>query len=482
MVGSLALFLLFIAIHLAAGEIRGQTPIAITGVTVIDMKTGSRVQNTSVIISDKRITATGRNLKIPKNSRIIDGRGKFLIPGLWDMHVHALRPDRFDHFFPLFIANGVTGIRDMGTTAEGFAILARLRSEIGSGMRAGPRIIAAGRILDGPKPVVPVNSIPFSGEAAARDAVTTLKRSGADFVKVYDGVSREEYFAIVDQARKLALPVAGHVPTNVSAAEASNAGQRTFEHLGNIIRSCSSLDGKTIDDRTAESMKVTTPGPSSIPARIAARSKIELATFDGSKCRALYSAFVKNKTWQVPTLATKRPLSLFDDGGFTSDRRMKYISVKELENWRPENYFFLKFRTPEFILEKKRIYLWELKLVRDMHRAGVGFLAGTDIPGAYTYPGFSLHDELELFVENGFTPLDALRSATLNPAIMLGLERDLGTVEKGKLADLVLLDADPLADIKNTTTISAVFTNGRHFSRDELDDLLEQVEAEANRR
>lgn len=452
-----------------------QTALVVRDVTLIDMVDGRSRSRMTVIVRGHRIADIGRKLKTPKDAMVIDGRGKFLIPGLWDMHVHALRPDRIDTFFPLFIANGITGIRDMGTTADGFAMLAGVRADIGSGKRIGPRIVAAGRIMDGAKPDVPANSIPFSGEKEAREQVRFLKRSGADFIKVYSGVSRAEYAAIVDEAKKLGLSVAGHVPFDLTSFEASNAGQRSFEHLGNILRSCSTLDAKTIEDRTNAAVTSKPGDMTAIPKRIAARTKIELETFDRSKCETLYSTFVKNQTYQVPTLATKRPLSLFDDGVFTNDARMKYIPRTELENWKPENSFFLKFRTPEFIVQKKRLYAKELELVREMHRAGVPFMTGTDIPGAYTYPGFSLHDELELLVENGFTPYEALQAATVDPAKFLGMDRDLGTIEKGKLADLILLEADPLKDIRNTTRIRAVVVDGKLLDRSELDRLLKEV-------
>ena len=454
----------------------------IKDITIIDMVTRQPRARVSVAVDRDRITAVGRNVKTPRSVTVIDGSGKFLIPGLWDMHVHALDPRRFENFSRLFIANGVTGIRDTGTTAEGFAILGRLRSEIASGKRTGPRIIAAGRIMDGANPAVPPNSIPFTGPSAAREQVRFLANSGADFIKVYDGISREEYFAIIDEAKKLRIPVAGHVPNGLTSFEASAAGQRSLEHLGNILRTCSSPDSKTIEDRANASVKPSgKPGDfSHIPARIAVRTKVELDTFDEKKCQSLYATFLRNNTWQVPTLATKRPLSLFDDGGFADDQRMKYISADELENWKPESNFFLKFRTPEFIVQKKRLYQKELELVRDMHAAGVPFLAGTDIPGAYTYPGFSLHDELQLLVQNGFTPFEALKTATINPAKFLGLDDSLGTIEKGKLADLVLLDGNPLENIGFTQKIFAVVVNGKYLSRADLDTMLAGVE-EANR-
>ena len=455
--------------------------IVFNHVTVIDVTGAPSKSDMTVIVTGNQISAIGKTgkVRVPKNSQIIDATGKFLIPGLWDMHVHVLGQERIDTFLQLFIANGVTGIRDTGTTEKGFANLAQLRKEIADGTRIGSRIVAAGRILDGAKPAVPENSIPFTNETEARQAVRFLKQSGADFIKVYDGIPRGQYFAIIDEAKKQNIPVAGHIPAEVTSFEASDAGQKSFEHLGNILRSCSTLEPKTIDERADSLVKPSgKPGDfSHIPARIAERTRIALETYDERKCQSLFAKLAKNKTWQVPTLATKRPLSLVDDGTFFNDVRMKYITPTELEDWKPENNFFLKYRTPEFIVQKKRLYQKELELTGAMHKAGVPFMTGTDIPGAYTYPGFSLHDELALLVQTGFTPLEALQTATVNPAKFLGLEKSLGTVEKGKVADLVLLDANPLDNIANTKRISGVMVGGRYLSKEKLEEMLRNAEA-----
>jgi imidazolonepropionase-like amidohydrolase len=461
-------------------------PLVFNRVTVIDMVDAKPKTNMTVIVEGNRITSIGRSNRIraPKNAQVIDAAGKFLIPGFWDMHVHALHKERFDYFFQLFIANGVTGIRDTGTTEAGFAILPQLRKEIAGGKRTGPRIIAAGRILDGARPAVPENSIPFSSETEARQAVRFLKQSGADFIKVYDGIPRHSYFAIIDEAKKKTIPVAGHIPQEVTSFEASDAGQKSFEHLGNILRSCSNLEPKKIDERANAAVKPSNKVNdfSVIPARIAARTKIALETYDEQKCRSLFETLAKNRTWQVPTLATKRPLSLIDDGTFFNDVRMKYITARDLEDWKPENNFFLKYRTPEFIEQKKNLYQKELELTGAMHKAGVPFMTGTDVPGAYTYPGFSLHDELALLVQAGFTPFEALQAATVNPAEYLNLSDKLGTIEKGKLADLILLDANPLDRIDNTKRIAAVVFNGRYLSKEARENMLAEVEAIAKKK
>jgi hypothetical protein len=249
------------------------------------------------------------------------------------------------------------------------------------------------------------------------------------------------------------------------------------------LRSSSTLPANEIEQRADTLVKPSgKPGDfSHIPARIAEQTKIELATYDRRKAEQLFARFARNQTWQVPTLEIKRVLSYVDDGTFFNDPRMKYIPAAELEELKPENNFFLKYRTPEYIRVRKLLYEKEFDLVREMHRAGDGFLLGTDIPG-YGFTGFTVHDELALFVQAGFTPLEAFQTATLNPAKFLGLEKSLGTIEKGKLADLILLDANPLEDIANTKKILAVVVNGKYLPKDSLQKMLADVEALANKK
>jgi Amidohydrolase family len=459
--------------------------LVFTHVTLIDMVDAKPKLDMTVIIEGNRITSIGKSasIQLPKRAQVIDSTGKFLIPGLWDMHVHALRKERVNYFLQLFVVNGVTGIRDLGTNEEGFAFLNHLRKEIADGTRTGPRIIAAGRILDGSKPAVPENSIPFANETEARQTVRFLKQNGADFIKIYDGVPRDSYFAIVDEAKKQNIPIAGHIPIEINSFEASDAGQRSFEHLGNILRSCSTLEPKVINERVNLMIKASDkPNDySAIPTRIAARTNLELETYSEKKCQQLFARFVDNETWQVPTLIVKQRFALVDTEIFSNDPRMKYIPFAEREGWKPENNFLLKYRTTEFIEVRKRLYQKELELVSAMRRAKVKFMAGTDIPAPYTYPGFSLHDELALLVFTGFTPFEALQAATRNPAEYLNLSDKLGTIQKGKLADLVLLEANPLDDIGNTKRIAAVVVNGRYLSKEARERTLADIASVANK-
>jgi imidazolonepropionase-like amidohydrolase len=282
-----------------------------------------------------------------------------------------------------------------------------------------------------------------------------VKTAGVDFVKTYSSLSREAYFAIANEAKKQGIPFAGHVPFAVDAAEASSAGQRSMEHLNQILESSSS--------RSQELLHVPGRDWSS------KYDKLTLDTFDEGKFKNLVATLAKNQSWQVPTVVRNRVGAFRGETIIVEDRRLRYVPPDELANWRK---FFPPIEQDSEKPIRQRLWQKHLEVVRRMHEAGVPFLAGTDLGGDYIYPGFSLHDELALLVQAGFTPGEALKTATYNPAMFLGMLDRLGTIEKGKLADLVLLDANPLNDISNTQKIRAVVLNGRYLDRTTLDKLL----------
>jgi hypothetical protein len=449
--------------------------LTINHVTVIDMTGAPPRPDMSVVIDGDRIKVVGRasQIRIPRSAQSIDARGMFLIPGLWDMHVHFTEVTRT---FPLFIGNGVTGVRNMGGELNQ---LVEWRREVASGKLLGPRIVTCGPIVDGPDPAAHGPTIVVKDAIEARQAVHTLKQGGADCIKVYDRLPREAYFAIIDEARKETMPVVGHVPLSVSASEASAAGQASIEHLGNIFESASSLSAELFKE---ESSTLPVKDPSDFPRRIAARGERMLNTYDAQKANAIFAAYVKNKTWQVPTLETKWTQTFIDDIFSKSDARLQYIPAAEKEWWSPEKNFFARYRTPEYIVFKKRLFERELKLVGEMHGAGVRFMTGTDLSSAFVFAGFSLHHELELLVRAGFTTSEALEAATRNPAIFLGEEKSAGTIESGKIADLLLLEANPLEDIRNTQKINAVILKGQYLPKSRLQSLLAEAVAAAKQK
>ncbi|MDB5336688.1 MAG: hypothetical protein JWN70_2307 [Planctomycetaceae bacterium] len=434
--------------------------LAITGVTVIDATGAPAQPDITVIIFGNRIIAMGE-VGVPAGAQVVDGKGKYLIPGLWDMHVHTVSPS----FLQLYLANGVTGVRDMHAMDPDATF--GLRKQVQEGKQPGPRIVVAGPLVDGPNPFVP-GSLVAADAAEGRAAVRKLKKMGADFVKVYTKLPREAYLSIADEAKLQGLPFVGHIPESVSAAEASDLGQKSIEHLTGVELASSDKEDEL--RREAVAALVDNQAAMELLGRIGARAADSVSD---TKARALYARFVRNGTWHVPTLTVLHSLVSLDDPKFTADPRVKYMPPSL------SSYWTLIKLPPETAAGLKLRYKRTTGLVRAMHQAGVPFLAGTDTPGVpYVFPGFSLHNELALLVvECGFTPLEALQAATRNPARFFGREKDLGTVEPGKLADLVLLDADPLADIHNTTKIAAVVANGRLLSRPELDRMLADVEA-----
>jgi tetratricopeptide (TPR) repeat protein len=359
------------------------------------------------------------------------------------------------------------------------------REEIAKGSLIGPRMVIGSRLIDGPTPVWP-GSITVSTEAEGRQVVRRMKEIGYDFVKVYDRLPREAYFAIADESKKLGIPFAGHLPRSIRAIEASNAGQRSIEHLASgglgILSACSSKEEELYKAREKADEGVSSQQPRT-PAQLAAFRTFAcevLKSYDEEKASALFALFLKNGTWQCPTLIVLKSIRYLDDKDFTNDARLKYMPKAERESWELKNDPWASSLAEEDWAIEKKVYQKELEIVGAMRRAGVKFLAGTDAGGPFCFAGFSLHDELGLLVQAGLTPMEALQAATYNAAEFLGMMDSLGTIEAGKMADLVLLDADPIEDIANTGKIDAVVVGGKYYPRSSLDEMLAKIEALAN--
>jgi imidazolonepropionase-like amidohydrolase len=297
--------------------------------------------------------------------------------------------------------------------------------------------------------------------ADARRWVDELTHGSVDFIKIQSLIPRDGYFAAADEAKKLGMVFVGHVPDAVRASEASNAGQKSIEHFTGIFEGCSTIEDQLIK------------GPKSLGRNV--------QTYDPARAKALIALMAKNQTWQVPTLVWERGQWLIDDIDLSHDPLIKYAPAAWKDHtWPMFVKDILKDMDTDPLPMRKKFVQMELDMTLAMFRAGVPFLAGTDTAaGVYVFPGYSVHQELALFVQAGLTPLQALQTATLNPAKFLNRLADLGTVERGKLADLVLLDANPLEDIANTKKIRAVVLAGRYLDRPELNRMLKGVEKAA---
>jgi imidazolonepropionase-like amidohydrolase len=442
--------------------------VAIENVSVIEPGKSVARSHRTVVIANGVFAQVGDfgNTKIPGGARRIDGTGKFLMPGLWDMHVHWYD----EKGLGLFTANGVTGMRVMYGQPEHVA----WRTKATAGKMIGPRIYLGSPIVDGPKPMWP-GSFSMRSPKDAPGIVAKIKAGKYDFVKVYSFMSRESYLALVAEAKKQGLPFEGHVPLPVTPLQAAKLGQSSLEHLDGL-RESSSKNSAMNHERFEEAMLAKDPMATTMKMYKAFGRESFRGGYDSARAKQLVSDLAKTHMWMCPTLVVLRSTTSLDQPDFLKDPRLKYMSAEMRTLWQPANDFRLKART-------KADWDWwredtkaKLDMVMPLKRAGNRFLAGTDCLNPYCFPGFSLHDELAMFVELGFTPAEALETATLNPARFMGRERTMGTIARGKLADAVLLDRNPLIDIHNTKSINTVIQGGKVYSRKELDAILKSNE------
>jgi imidazolonepropionase-like amidohydrolase len=453
--------LLWLSIHAAEShdqeskEKTRRATIAIENVAVIDVIAGTVSQPRTVLVVDGRIDAINEPAlaKIPGAALRVDGRGRYLMPGLVDMHVHLFnnathRPPN-DWAFPLFVANGVTSVREMNATLADFASIAAWRDRAERGELITPRVLAAG---------VAVRADSLD---AVRAKVREARAAGANFIKIFSETPEPYWRAIVEETRAKQVPVSGHVPVAVSAVAAAKAGQRTVEHLTQVYEACSGKEKQFLFARRDLE-------PSRAVELRDNQEREVLESFDPQVCKEIATILSSTGQVQVPTLVLPHSEARADRKQFHDDPRWPSLRADEQARWQriiehePADAYSLAARR------------WEVSraIVGILRKAGVPILAGTDTPMPLVYSGSSLHDELELLVQSGLTPADALRAATISAADFLGLGDTYGSIAPGKRADLLILDNNPLRDIDSIRHIRYVILNGRVFDRAALDQLL----------
>ena len=458
---------------LASPSISAPT-LTITNATVIDVSNGALRRGQTIVVDGNHIVRVGLpSTAVAAGGQVVDVKGMYVIPGLWDMHTHAYfgwsRDFGDSYVLPMFIANGVTGIRDMGSDLDS---VLQARNLVAAHRLTGPRMVVSGPMLDGPR-VTFAASIAIATQDDGRKAVRLLKSKGVDFVKIQSGVPRDAYPAIADEAKKHGLPFDGHVPDAIRASEAIAAGQRTFEHLIGIF------EASTPDEDAFLSRRYGAGKDPSVNKSLAAF----LDRYDPARERTIIERLAASGVWQCPTLFWERGQWLVDVIDWRQDSDIAYTPRTWIEKKYPSSQKSIAESMDSDPLDVRRRFVeHELEIVRALHAAGVPFLAGTDTPaGVDVTPGISLHLELQRFVDAGLTPLEALQTATINPARFFGRTSDFGSVQAGRLADLLILSANPLEDIANTRTISGLVADGKYWAPTEIGRLrqrLKQVAAE----
>lgn len=491
-VGALAL-----ASILTACEIQREAPpnpvaLAIAGTTVIDPAAERVLENRTVFIDQGRIVAVTPAADPGGHTatRTVDGSGRFLIPGLMDMHVHTAHPHFSETTLALLAANGVTGVREMSgdcwePAGEIFGCISdyrELQRRLASGEITGPRLLRiSSAMVMGPSgrgsPQVPYEAAAFvtPGNAGeGRRLAGFLDERGVDFIKTYNGLPRDAYVGLVERAGELGLEVSGHVPDGVSVTEAATLGQRSIEHARDLPYDCSTWGARY---RRSAAAVLHGDEDAQWPDE-ATRIERSLATFDEGQCRDVLETLAAEGVFYVPTHVTREMDARASETAYREDPRMKYVMDRMKGFWQGD--LRNTAGAPPAMVERYREFLDHgLRITGMAHEAGVPVMAGTDANDTLMFPGFRLHDELALLNRAGLTPMETLRAATATPAAYLRRGGELGGVAPGMAADLVLLDADPLADIANTTAIAAVVLNGRLLDRADLDALLKNVADQA---
>ena len=440
--------------------------IIIKHATLIDAANPVRENMTVVLQGDviQLIAESGSVMIDAQKDTIVDARGKFLIPGLWDAHVHLTFIPELDYktAYDLFLANGITSIRDTG------AVISKLQPAIdyaNENPNKTPRLFYSGPLIDGSLRVYkgkeagfPELSIGVDENTDSEAVVNGLLDQGVSFLKTYEMLSAKTFLGLLSIAKEKNLRVTGHIPLSIDLIEAIDAGLGGMQHIRNLDLACANNAEEILAQRQALlKNKDSLPG-SALRTKIHQLQRfVAIGNLDEERCNKIIRHMAANNVFQTPTLT----INTLDSKRFYADKEWRdtyqFLPKKLQKNW----YIGSIDMAKEEVSENDKIFEdWSMKIVGLFNRNGVKIIAGTDTPIGFLTPGYSLHKELELLVEAGLTPLQALRSATITPAEFFNLENKMGTIEPGKYADLVILDNNPLDSIKNTQNIHMVIAKG----------------------
>jgi len=452
-------FLVLIPLMGACDGNGGKAALAIENVTVIDAVNGVRDHQRVVIDGDEIVSVSAMAVEVSARETI-DGTGQFLIPGLWDMHVHFLYDNELSEVMaPMFLKYGITSVRDTGGEIER---LVDLRTRIDVSGAPAPRIFLSGPLLDG-KFVVYDGALPAQPKLgtgvpdveSARQKVRELKAAGADFIKIYELIQPDVYSALVEEARLLDMPVASHVPLMMTADSAGPMAD-SMEHLRNLELACAENWEELLAVRQTQIGAFVEGRGYELRRGLHSLQRIPaINAYDETRCNLVLDAL--GNTIQVPTLRLNTVGMLIPDSRIGWADAIKILPVEVQNRWLSE-LSQLKSGLPE---ADHTFAMWSMFLVSRLQERGVPIGAGTDTPIGWGIPGYSLHTELEMLVNAGLSETQALYAATVQPARFFGLEKEMGQIQAGMRADLVLLDADPLLNITNTRRIRGVVSKGQ---------------------
>jgi len=454
---NLAKILLIITVTVLSTACKGEkitADLIINNVNIIDVKNEIVLYDKNIAIAGERIISISNKEFQPEGeSIVIDGSGKFLIPGLWDMHTHY--HSNYHYSSNLFIANGVTGLREMWGKMDSVKSI-REKSELG--LILSPDIYSSGNIINGEGGWPPYGVLVKNEEEAVNEVIKQVDE-GVDFIKIYNDLSKDQYIAISKICNQLGISFSGHLPMDVNIWEAMENQQKSFEHQMGFLENCSSK-----------------PEDIEVLSKNYDRSAVLdflVEHFDRKLFDSIANTLSKSNTWLCPTNIFWKNFHNRDNPKYINNQLLEYMPKNIQQSW----------GTPNEVLERNKNAFragrknneFQISLMADLVNKGVKILAGTDFPNPYCYPGFSLHDELQLMVEGGMTSAQALNTATFNPVLFMNKEKEFGKVAMNYIASLVLLDANPLEDIKYTRQIFGVFLRGEYLNRSRLDDMLNET-------